>query len=652
MTHSNILPTAVVVNDDSTQLNVLCALLQKAGLEPIPFKSAETALSAMSQDSPPALIITDIYMPGIDGWRFCRLLRSAEYARFNHTPILVVSATFSGEEPSRITSDLGANAFLPMPVDRQQLIKTVQALLKGEKSLDALKALVVEPSHQFSGRLLEAFQAHGYRADAASTYQESVTRIGQTLYDVAVLDYHLPDGLGDGVLKVLLQKSPDCVCMMTTADPHPDLALTWMKQGAAATLQKPFEPEYLILQCERARRERSLLRVQDLLEVRTRQLQVSEARFSSVMDATSDGLWDWDVPSGKVYYSPAYFTMLGYSSGEFPGTLTTFLDLLHPDDRNAVLAANEENRNMTDAIYTEYRMRAKDGSFHWILSRGHVLSRDANGQALRMVGTHVDITERKRLEAALESRLVALTRPLDQPQGIEFKDLFNLETIQTLQDEFANATGVASIITHPDGTPITRPSNFCRLCSAIIRKTEKGQINCFNSDAEIGRFHPEGPILQTCLSGGLWDAGAGISVGGRHIANWLIGQVRDETQSEANMRDYARKIGADETAVVEAFREVPAMSQVQFQRVAQVLFTMANQLSTSAYQNVQQARFITERKQAEDKMNDQLEELRRWHNITLGREDRILELKREVNKLLAEVGKPPHYPSAVKVDDG
>jgi PAS domain S-box-containing protein len=182
--------------------------------------------------------------------------------------------------------------------------------------------------------------------------------------------------------------------------------------------------------------------------------------------------------------------------------------------------------------------------------------------------------------------------------------LFNLGDIQRLQDEFAKATGVASIITNPDGTPITAPSNFCRLCNDIIRKTEKGCANCFKSDAAIGRFSSLGPTIKQCMSGGLWDAGAGISVGGRHIANWLIGQVRDSTQTEEHMRNYAKEIGADQDAVVEAFREVPSMSREQFGNVAQTLFTLANQLSASAFQNVQQARFIADRKRAEEALRE------------------------------------------------
>ena len=88
---------------------------------------------------------------------------------------------------------------------------------------------------------------------------------------------------------------------------------------------------------------------------------------------------------------------------------------------------------------------------------------------------------------------------------IQFSDLFDLDNIQRIQDLFADATGVGSIITYPDGTPITRPSNFCRLCNDIIRKTDIGRTNCFKSDAEIGKPNPSGPNIQPCLSGGFYS---------------------------------------------------------------------------------------------------------------------------------------------------
>jgi PAS domain S-box-containing protein len=227
-----------------------------------------------------------------------------------------------------------------------------------------------------------------------------------------------------------------------------------------------------------------------------------------------------------------------------------------------------------------------------------------------VIATVEDVTRRRLAEEVSERRILSLTQPLEDASAICFEDLFNLDDIQRLQDEFAAATGVASIITRTDGTPITRPSNFTRLCSDIIRRSERGWTNCCSSDALLGRLSTDGPLVQPCLSGGLWDAGAGISVGGHHIANWLIGQVRDATQTEEKIRSYAREIGVDEEQAALAFREVPAMSHDTFKAIGRVLYTLAQRLSTTAYQNVQQARFITEIKEKETKLRESENRLR------------------------------------------
>lgn len=235
---------------------------------------------------------------------------------------------------------------------------------------------------------------------------------------------------------------------------------------------------------------------------------------------------------------------------------------------------------------------------------------DKNGHPLYLLGISEDITERKHIEDALNKRILALTEPLETGE-IAFHDLFNLEDIQKIQDAFAAAMNIASVITTPEGVPITKPSNFCRLCRDVIRNTEKGRANCFVSDAIIGSQNLAGPTIQPCLSAGLWDAGASITVGGKHLANWMIGQVKNETIDEERLLKYAREIGADEQQFREALRDVPMMSSEQFQRIATVLFLLSNELSLKAYQNVQQARFIAQRKRAEEEvrtLNAELEQ--------------------------------------------
>ncbi len=177
--------------------------------------------------------------------------------------------------------------------------------------------------------------------------------------------------------------------------------------------------------------------------------------------------------------------------------------------------------------------------------------------------------------------------------NFQFSDIFEVEEMQRLQDLFSDAHGVASIITNPDGSPITRPSNFCRLCNNIVRKTEKGRANCHLSDALLGNPKSDSAVIQPCLSCGLFDAGAPIHVGGKHIANWLIGQVRNDDLDEQRILRYADEIGADNNDFIKAWKEVPVMSMVQFTKIYKLLYAFANELSEKAYNNLQLKRQIT-----------------------------------------------------------
>ena len=251
---------------------------------------------------------------------------------------------------------------------------------------------------------------------------------------------------------------------------------------------------------------------------------------------------------------------------------------------------------------------SKDGSEYQISDSASPIINDEE-EIIGAVLVFSDITEQYHIKEALESRLIALTHPVDDVSSILFENLFNIKEIQIIQDQFAEATGVASIITTPDGVPITNPSNFCRLCRDIIRPTKIGCKNCQESDKILGQPNSFGPIVQPCMSGGLWDAGASIMVGGKHIATWLIGQVRNKTQREEKVLLYADVIGADKEDFLKAYREVTIMSEKQFNKVAQTLYTLAKQLSTIAYQNVQQARFIEDRMSAIETLETKTTEL-------------------------------------------
>ncbi|MCP4109157.1 MAG: response regulator [Desulfobacteraceae bacterium] len=135
------------------------------------------------------------------------------------------------------------------------------------------------------------------------------------------------------------------------------------------------------------------------IENRTIELYKSEERLSLAMRGANDGLWDWNLETDGVYYSPRWKSMLGYEKSELDSKLDTWAGLVHPNDKDCV---SEKVRDYlagrADSFEVEMRMLHKDGHEVFVLSRALLLHRDSDGKPLRLIGTHVDITKHKKAE--------------------------------------------------------------------------------------------------------------------------------------------------------------------------------------------------------------------------------------------------------------
>ena len=162
----------------------------------------------------------------------------------------------------------------------------------------------------------------------------------------------------------------------------------------------------------------------DALQRNEHILQLTQERLELAIRGSNDGIWDWDLLSNQVYYSPRWKQMLGYADHELDNRPDTFLDRVHPDELPLMLdSINDYLENRVPAFELIIRARHRDGGWRWILTRGFAV-RGRDGRALRMSGTHTDITALKQAEAGLaleRSRLYSLLAHLYT--GVIMEDL-------------------------------------------------------------------------------------------------------------------------------------------------------------------------------------------------------------------------------------
>ncbi len=144
-------------------------------------------------------------------------------------------------------------------------------------------------------------------------------------------------------------------------------------------------------------------------------IRKSENRLAYALKATNDALWDWDLQTGKVFFSPRYYTMLGYMPDEFPASFENWENLLHPDDKAETKSVIQEHiKNKKSSFQVEFRVKTKAGNWKWILGRGKVMEWDKEGKPARMLGTHMDISDRKEAEFKIQQKTEAYARLMEE----------------------------------------------------------------------------------------------------------------------------------------------------------------------------------------------------------------------------------------------
>lgn len=227
-------------------------------------------------------------------------------------------------------------------------------------------------------------------------------------------------------------------------------------------------------------------------------LQISEERLKLALESTEDGLWDWNLTTDNCYFSPRWLEMLGYQADELPHHISVWEPLLHPEDKQITERELQAHlANKTPAFEMEHRLRHKSGEYRWILGRGKVVQRDAAGQPLRMVGTNIDVTERKQTEEALERQLdrALLLKQITEEirQSLDVRQIFETAAIQIGRAFGADRCLIHTYINHPTGS-IPLVTEYLKTGYISMMKLEVPVSG--NPHAEAMLAHDE-PVIST-----------------------------------------------------------------------------------------------------------------------------------------------------------
>ncbi|MFA7489415.1 MAG: PAS domain S-box protein [Mariniphaga sp.] len=306
-------------------------------------------------------------------------------------------------------------------------------------------------------------------------------------------------------------------------------------------------------------------------------LKESEKRWQFALEGSGEGVWDWDITTGKVFYSDQWKKMLGHEPHEIKKSYQEWESRIHPEDLTQTLNTLQQQLASPPHIYSsKHRMRCKDGAYIWVLDRGKVVTISENGKPERIVGTSTDITKQIEMEEKIresEKKYRHITENFSDivwRTDLNFKTTYISPSIKWIFNETPEEHLKKEV---KDKFPPDAQEQIQRIVVEELQKEKQGNTDLNRSrKVELQHYKNDGSLIWVEMN---------------------VSYIRDE------------------------------------------------QGNITGFQGV--TRDISKRKKAEIELKNKMEEMERFNRAMVGRENKMIELKKEINELLEKAGQAKKY---------
>ncbi|AWB67422.1 diguanylate cyclase [Saccharobesus litoralis] len=355
------------------------------------------------------LIITEIEIGKVDGWRLSRLVRSGVFPSHAELPIVVVVDDYC-ERLAEATARLFDINYVTSYAELGQITDTIEAVRRGEGQLNKLQKVLVIEDTQDTAELVKRMLRQNFEVEIAVDGEAGIARFHQEEYDIVLLDIMMPGMTGEQVIEVLLEINPNQVVIIMTAHGTVDLAEMMLEKGATDFIQKPFKAEQLRKVCDIASKREDFVVSNAQFAARSVELHDQQEKYQSlskthyrILDSLNTVVLELDTEGRLSFLNAAWQQCMSYPVSQSIGQyLLSYVAVSEANmRRNLELDIQmliSENRR---SLCTEVKMTRRNNQSIWCeLNLSPYFNQD--GILVGLAGTLDDISERKKVEQNLQ----------------------------------------------------------------------------------------------------------------------------------------------------------------------------------------------------------------------------------------------------------